>query len=182
MRFWDEIEPEIEALRKRIPVVVVGSDPSSWALSSVSPEIVATVYRYILFNGRDNIANMLRFLMHGLFGQGMEYREPEEVPWQGIYHPGGAAVFQDTESYLSWYKDRLGTEPRHFIGVLYPARPGPPITSTLNALSSKLLKDRESASSLCLCTHSKIPDSATSGESRWSSASSPAMESRLFTA
>lgn len=118
--FWDEIEPEIESLRNRIPVVVVGSDPSFWALSSVAPEMVATVYRYILYNGRHNIANMLRFLMHGLFGHGVQYREPEEVPWQGIYHPAGPEVFQDTESYLSWYNARHGKEPRHFIGLLYP--------------------------------------------------------------
>lgn len=118
--FWEEIEPEIEALRRRVPVVVVGSDPSFWALSSVSPEIVAAVYRYILFNGRGNITNMLRFLMHSLFGQVIEYSEPEEVPWQGIFHPAGIQVFQDTASYLAWYTQRLGTVPRHWVGLLYP--------------------------------------------------------------
>ena len=106
--YWDELETEIRALRDRIPVVVVGSDPSFWVLSSVAPEKVATVYRYILFNGRENIANMLRFLMHNIFEQGIDYNEPEEMPWQGIYHPEGSEVFQDTESYLSWYRTRLG--------------------------------------------------------------------------
>lgn len=118
--FWDELEPEIRELRDRIPVVVVGSDPSFWALSSIAPEMVATVYRYILFNGRENMANMLRYLMHSVFGQDLAYSEPEEVAWQGIYYPaGGAEVFQDTEAYLSWYKARLGREPRHFVGLLY---------------------------------------------------------------
>ncbi|MGB9618676.1 MAG: hypothetical protein ACPL7J_15255, partial [Desulfomonilaceae bacterium] len=61
--FWDEIEPEIRELRSRIPVVSISSDPSFWELSSVSPEAVATVYRYILYNGKGNILNMLRFLV-----------------------------------------------------------------------------------------------------------------------
>lgn len=117
--FWDELEPEIRELRDRIPVVVVGSDPSFWALSSIAPETVATVYRYILFNGRENMANMLRYLMHSLFDRDLTYSEPEEVPWQGIYHPAGDQLFQDTEAYLSWYKTRLGIEPRHFVGLLY---------------------------------------------------------------
>jgi cobaltochelatase CobN len=117
--FWDELEPEIREVRDRIPVVVVGSDPSYWALSSIAPETVATVYRYILFNGRENMANMLRYLMHNLFGQDVNYSEPEEVPWQGIYHPAGSELFQDTESYLSWYIQRLKRRPRHFVGLLY---------------------------------------------------------------
>ena len=117
--FWDELEPEISELRDRVPVVAVGSDPSFWALSSIAPETVATVYRYILYNGRENMANMLRYLMHSLFGQDLGYSQPEEVPWQGIYHPAGSEVFQDTDSYLSWYRTHLGTTPRQFIGLLY---------------------------------------------------------------
>ena len=117
--FWDEIEPEVRELRDRIPVVVVGSDPSFWALSSIAPEIVATIYRYILYNGRENMANMLRYLLHSLFDQDVKYGKPEEVPWQGIFHPAGTELFPDTESYLSWYTARLGMEPRHLIGLLY---------------------------------------------------------------
>jgi cobaltochelatase CobN len=117
--YWDELEPEIHELRSRIPVIVVGSDPSFWALSSIAPETVATVYRYILFNGRENMANMLRYLMHSLFDRDITYNDPEEVPWQGIYHPAGTELFQDTASYLSWYKDWLGVEPRQFVGLLY---------------------------------------------------------------
>lgn len=117
--YWDELEPEIQSLRDRIPVVVVGGDPSYWAISSVAPEIVATVYRYILYNGRENLENMLRYLLHSLFDEGVPYRDPEEVPWQGIYHPSGEDVFQDTDSYLSWYTSWLGRLPKRFVGVLY---------------------------------------------------------------
>ncbi len=118
--FWDEIEPEIRSLRDRIPVVAVSTDPSFWELSSVAPEIVATVYRYILYNGRDNVKNMLKYLLHGLFDLSLTFDQPEETPWQGISHPSGSPVFQDADSYLAWYKAHLGSTPKHFVGLLYP--------------------------------------------------------------
>ncbi|MEW6377353.1 MAG: cobaltochelatase subunit CobN, partial [Thermodesulfobacteriota bacterium] len=117
--FWDEIEPEISELRDRIPVVVIGSDPSLWALSSVAPEIVATVYRYILFNGRDNIGNMLKYFMHHLFDRSVTYAKPMVMPWQGIFHPADGRVFQDTDSYLSWYGVQLSTKPSSYVGILF---------------------------------------------------------------
>ena len=91
--FWDEIEPEIRDLRDRIPVVIVGSDPSFWVLSSVEPELAATAYRYILFNGRDNIANMMRYLVHHLFDQTIDFAE---LPGTAVARPfpsGGRTGF-----------------------------------------------------------------------------------------
>ncbi len=116
--FWDEIEPEIRSLRDRVPVVSVSTDPSFWELSSVTPEIVVTAYRYILYNGRDNMANMFRYLLHSLFDQNVTFNDPEEVPWQGLFHPAAPEVFQDTESYLSWYSTWLDTVPERLVGLL----------------------------------------------------------------
>ncbi|MDD5169080.1 MAG: cobalt chelatase, partial [Syntrophales bacterium] len=84
--FWDDIEAELNHLKKRIPVVVVGSDPSLWTASTVHPEMVATAYNYLLFNGRENIANMLRFLLHQLFDEPQTFKEPDQIPWQAIHH------------------------------------------------------------------------------------------------
>lgn len=117
--FWDEIEPEIRGLRDRIPVVSVSSDPSFWELSSVSPETVATVYRYLLYNGRDNMANMLRYLLNSLFDETVSFNEPEEIPWQGISHPSSSLVFQDTASYLDWYLPRFDRPRVGFVGLMY---------------------------------------------------------------
>jgi cobaltochelatase CobN len=121
--FWEEIEKEIKDLEGRIPVVVIGSDPSYWTLSTVNPEIVATVYKYILFNGRDNIANMLRYLLHNLFDNSVAFMQPEEIPWQGIFHPGMVRIFYSTEEYLSEYQSGIqnsgGRTPDSYIGILY---------------------------------------------------------------
>ncbi len=118
--FWDEIEPAIREVRGRIPVVTIGSDPSFWALSTVAPELVATAYRYVLYSGQNNVSNMLRFLIHHLFDRSVVFSEPQEMPWQGIYHPAvDQAVFYDTESYLTWYKSHLQKFPSVFAGILY---------------------------------------------------------------
>jgi len=117
--FWAELEPDILDLRERVPVVVVGSDPSFWGLSTVAPEVVATAYRYILNNGQANITNMLRFLMHHISDQTVSFTEPQEMAWQGIYHPAHEEVFTDTESYRAWYATY---RPQNFptcVGVLY---------------------------------------------------------------
>jgi cobaltochelatase CobN len=117
--FWDEMEPELQDLRERIPMVVIGSDPSYWALSTVAPEVVATAYRYMFYNGRDNIGNMLRYLLHNLFDDTLVYEEPKEIPWQGIYHPASDQVFQDIDSYLQWYEKHMSKKPDCFAGILY---------------------------------------------------------------
>lgn len=117
--FWQDIEKEVKSAGKRIPVVVIGSDPSFWSLSNVNPEIVAAVHRYVQFNGSGNMANMLRCLLHHFFSETMTYGEPEEVPWQGIYHPGMGELFLSTEVYLEEYRCRLRVLPKAYVGLLY---------------------------------------------------------------
>lgn len=128
--FWDEVETEIKNLNGRVPIVVIGSDPSYWALSTVNPEIVAMTYKYVLFNGRENITNMLRYLIHSLFDNSVTFNQPDEIPWQGIYHPGMEKIFHSTKDYLAAYcsylkntlKISLDSESRTpcpYVGVLY---------------------------------------------------------------
>lgn len=117
--FWEEVEEILDEVRTRIPVVVVGPDPSLWVQSTVSPEIVATTYNYILFNGRENIANMLRFLLHHVAGVPLTFNKPEEIPWQGIYHPRTDKVFSSTEAYLAEYLPKLSAKLRATVGLLY---------------------------------------------------------------
>ena len=117
--FWDDVDAELAVLNKRIPVVAVGSDPSLWAVSTVHPELVAAVYHYLLFNGRGNIDNMLRFLMHHLFGEPLAFKEPDRIPWQGIHHPAMAEVFDSTDAYLAQYAKRLPSAPSAYVGILY---------------------------------------------------------------
>ena len=65
--FWEELEQAVLDVKDRVPVVVVGPEPSFSALSNVNPEIMATVYKYILFGGAGNMRNMLGYLLEPAF-------------------------------------------------------------------------------------------------------------------
>jgi len=80
--FWEELEQTVLTVKDRMPVVVVGPEPSFSALSNVNPEIVATVYKYILFGGAGNMRNMLDYLLSNLFGETVTFAFPEPLPWR----------------------------------------------------------------------------------------------------
>lgn len=85
--FWEYVDDEIGSLGRRIPVVAVGADPSSWQISSVIPEIVGAVHRYILYNGVQNFEEMLKYLASSIFSRDVSFKTPRETAWEGIYHP-----------------------------------------------------------------------------------------------
>jgi cobaltochelatase CobN len=114
--FWDDVEQEIAALGGRTPVVLVGPEPSYWKISNVNPEIVTTVYRYILFNGAENFREMLKFLASTLFSVELSYSPPKETAWEGIVHPEWGGPFANTQEYLDSYPLRN----RPLVAVLFP--------------------------------------------------------------
>ncbi|HOI95812.1 MAG TPA: cobaltochelatase subunit CobN [Syntrophobacter fumaroxidans] len=113
--FWDELEDELKDCRGRIPVVTVGPDIGSWKLSNVNPEIVANVYRYLLFNGGDNFREMLKYLAAAVFSIEISYAPPKETAWEGIFHPQWGGPFDTTREYLEIYPHK----DRPLVGVLF---------------------------------------------------------------
>ena len=117
--FWEELEQTVLTVKDRMPVVVVGPEPSFSALSNVNPEIVATVYKYILFGGAGNMRNMLDYLLSNLFGETVTFAFPEPLPWEGIHHPAIPGVFPTTADFLSAYRQFLPSAPASFVGLLF---------------------------------------------------------------
>lgn len=101
--FWEEFYEKLEPLKSRVPVICVGSDPSSFTLSSVKLEIAATCFSYIIYGGQENFGNMLRYLLKEVLGFDIEAKPPEKIPWDGLYHPDTKEIFSSLEEYLSWY-------------------------------------------------------------------------------
>jgi cobaltochelatase CobN len=114
--FWDEVEVEIEKLGGRVPIVAVGPEPSYWKISNMDPEIVTTVYRYLLFNGAENFREMLKFLASALFSMDLSFSPPKETAWEGIYHPEWGGPFTTTREYLDIYPQSN----RPLVAVLFP--------------------------------------------------------------
>jgi cobaltochelatase CobN len=97
---WDEIIP---ALDPKTPVISFGRDPSHWVLSTVSSEVTTTVNRYILFGGPENYKNMLKYACRQVLGLDLDYDPPQELLWQGLYHPRHETPFASLDEYLQWY-------------------------------------------------------------------------------
>jgi len=101
--FWEEFYEKLEPLKTRVPVICVGSDPSSFTLSSVKIEIAATCFSYIIYGGQENFANMLRYLLKEVLGCEIKTKPPEKIPWDGLYHPNAEKIFSNIKEYLNWY-------------------------------------------------------------------------------
>lgn len=112
--FWDAIEKELSG-DLNVPVVCIGHDPSLWTLSSTQLDVAATCYDYFTLGGQKNYTNMLRFMGAKVLGLEISFEPPEQVPWEGFYHPRTkAAHFDELRDYLAWYQ----ADDRPFVGVL----------------------------------------------------------------
>lgn len=101
--YWEEFYERIKPLTTSVPVICVGSDPSSLTLSSVRLEIAATCYSYVIYGGEGNFSNMLRYLLKEVLGLDYEAKPPKIIPWDGLYHPDSGEMFSNLEEYLNWY-------------------------------------------------------------------------------
>ncbi|AGB01904.1 cobaltochelatase subunit CobN [Methanoregula formicica] len=110
--FWEELDREVEEIKKTVPVISLGPDPSFWARSTVRPEIVTTCHRYITNNGDENFKNLLRYIDRELTGTLSPVDPPADVPWEGLYHPEAPQVFSGVDEYLAWYGSRAGDKYR----------------------------------------------------------------------
>jgi cobaltochelatase CobN len=115
--FWERMDRELAEIKKSVPVISLGPDPSYWAQSTVSPEIVTTCHRYITNNGDENFTNLLLYLRHELFGDAVVAAPPADLPWEGLYHPDAPAAFSSPEEYLSWYEPAHPAAPR--VGLVF---------------------------------------------------------------
>ena len=113
--FWSELDPVVEDVRERKKIVSIGADPMDFRFGNVSPEIALETYRYFINGGEENISRALEYLKRECLGVDSEVLPPEDLPWDGIIHPGYDGVFRDLGSYMSWYGPR-GSGP--WVGII----------------------------------------------------------------
>ncbi len=101
---WEEIEKRIKSEQTKAKVVCLGHDPSYWMLSNVEPELLSKAYSYLVINGEKNVTNMFRFIVNKLLDNDISYEEPEQIPWEGLYHPEADRIITDIDDYFNWYK------------------------------------------------------------------------------
>lgn len=109
--FWERMDKELATLKKTIPVISLGPDPSYWALSTVSPKIVTTCHRYITNNGDKNFKNLLLYIRKEIFRDNVSAAPPQDLPWEGLYHPDAPSTFDSVDRYRAWYADHSSVGP-----------------------------------------------------------------------
>ena len=101
---WEDLRPQLEEIRKRVPLACMSAGQQPEQLSTASPLVMATANLYLIYHGEKNVVNMFRYLCHEVAGKAVEYEPPEPSPWDGVYHPDAPGSFSSVESYLDWYK------------------------------------------------------------------------------
>ena len=67
---------------------------------------------------RENIKNLLLFLLNRDCGLDINYGEPPCVPEMGIFHPKSDKIFTSFKEYFSWYKEKgLYKEDGFWVGI-----------------------------------------------------------------
>ncbi|NPA40098.1 MAG: cobaltochelatase subunit CobN [Thermodesulfobacteria bacterium] len=112
---WEEIENFIKKQNLGAKIVALGNNPEFCRLSNVGAEVIEKAYKYLLIGGEQNLKNLTLFLLN-IAGLKVEFKEPEELPWDGIYHPDANQVFFSIQDYLKWYEK---FKPENTVGILF---------------------------------------------------------------
>jgi len=73
---------------------------------------------YYLTPGRENVKNLLLFLLNREYGVDVSFGKPLTLPEEFFFHPRAGKVFNTFDEYLDWYKKRGHYKKRGFwVGV-----------------------------------------------------------------
>ena len=98
---WQEIAAEMNEIAAQKPTVAFGYDPGLAVYNTVSVEAALTVQRYLSLGGRENSRNALLYMMQELMGVETAVEPPAEIPWQGIFYPGQARLYDTADDYTA---------------------------------------------------------------------------------
>ena len=64
------------------------------------------VLRYSASPTKENIKNLLLYILKKDCGFDVQYEKPKQLPRAGIFHPDADKIFTGFDKYLKWYKDK----------------------------------------------------------------------------
>ncbi|MBC3887873.1 cobaltochelatase subunit CobN [Acetobacterium paludosum] len=97
---WDEVEDY--AAGKTTPVVYVGGEAASRIKNRETMKHSAICNQYYTYSGKENLVNMIAYLLTEVLGESHTYQEPTFIPWEGIFHLDTAAVFETARDYFGF--------------------------------------------------------------------------------
>jgi cobaltochelatase CobN len=75
-------------------------DPELSAEGSLPLRVSGVVFDYLIRGGVPNFVNLAGFLADACYGTDTNPVPPQDLPWEGVYHPGAPAG-EDTEAWLA---------------------------------------------------------------------------------
>ena len=125
-----------------VPIVAIHSEGYDAVLSNVDLDDHPEIEVYWDYGGLENMKRLFTYLGSELCGLAIPVEEPVPTPKAYIFHPDSPDVFQNTTSYLEWYRngtDHLYNESRPTIGVMtyYQDMAAPERTMLIRVLEDK---------------------------------------------
>jgi len=81
----------VKQLKNKVKVHIQTGSPEELSIirefSTVNSEERNLISKYIRYGGEKNFLNLLLFLVNHLKGKSSIFKEPQLLPWEGIYHP-----------------------------------------------------------------------------------------------
>lgn len=100
---WGEIETTIDESPKE--KIYVGDELIAYANKDKAQlEKSVKCNEYFTCSGRWNLMNMIKFILSDSFGESHEYGQPEELPWDAIFHPEYDGYFTQLDDFLKFKK------------------------------------------------------------------------------
>ena len=99
---WDDILPYTE--KKDIKKIFIGANATEHIKDQDSLEACAKANDYFSYNGSENLANLLRYAAFAAGDDKVEFEEPLQTSWEGIFHPEDPQTEYETpESFFEKY-------------------------------------------------------------------------------
>ena len=99
---WDEIDNIIDNMDNT--KVYIGGESSLFINNEKGLEISSKCNTYITYSGEENWINMIKYILCDVLNEKITYKEPIEIPWDGIYHCDTNEIFASTKDYLKYKK------------------------------------------------------------------------------
>ena len=113
--FYEEIRARLSEIHPDAAIVTISYDPSNWGIcSTVSHSDAAMAYSYMAEGGRENYKRLLSFCAH-FKDETFKVAEPVPMPWQGIFRPPDARVYDTLDAYGATHPFTKGAT----VGILF---------------------------------------------------------------
>uniref|UniRef100_UPI0026EF1074 cobaltochelatase subunit CobN n=1 Tax=Alkalibaculum bacchi TaxID=645887 RepID=UPI0026EF1074 len=109
---WGDILEKAKSCNKKI--LYVGTDATEYIKDYEDIEKTAKCNLYTTYGGIENYGQMVNYLA-SLLDDEISFKEPCEMPWEGIYHPDFSQMITSSEAYF----EKCPPSPKGIIGLLF---------------------------------------------------------------